>query len=204
MKRILAALLCAGASAHAALIQIVTDNDFALLTGTATSITRLVYQSNVEWTTQITNAASFDLSLAADENTIYILAMGGGGEENVSGRINGVDISTLSNLQMSTPVQEYLSGYNLSDVAAGTYNASLLDLQNAMPNFTWFTPTPGYGGVIEASGFELGYPFTDSSAVLLRFGASDVGVPDGVPEPSALLLLAIGLGGLAMMRRRRS
>jgi hypothetical protein len=26
---------------------------------------------------------------------------------------------------------------------------------------------------------------------------------DNVPEPSALSLLAIGLGGLAMMRRRR-
>jgi len=26
----------------------------------------------------------------------------------------------------------------------------------------------------------------------------------GVPEPSALSFLAIGLGGLAMMRRRRS
>lgn len=203
MKRIFAILLCAGASAHAALIQIVTDNDFALLTGTATSITRLVYQSDVEWPTQISNASSFDLSLAAGENTIYILAMGGGGDENVSGRINGIDISTLSNLQMSTPVQGYLSGYNPSDVAAGTYNASLPDLQNAMPNLTWFTPTPGSGGVIEASGFALGYPFADSSAVLLRFGASDVGVPDGVPEPSALSLLAIGLGGLAILRRRR-
>ena len=203
MKRILAILLCAGASAHAALIQIVTDNDFALLTGTATSITRLVYQSDVEWPTQISNASSFDLSLAAGENTIYILAMGGGGDENVSGRINGVDISTLSNLQMSTPVQGYLSGYNPSDVAAGTYNASLPDLQNAMPNLTWFTPTPGSGAVIEASGFALGYPFADSSAVLLRFGASDVGVPDGVPEPSALSLLSVGLG-VVLRRRRRT
>jgi len=196
-------LLCAGASAHAALIQIVTDNDFALLTGTATSITRLVYQSDVEWPTQITNASSFDLSLADGENTIYILAMGGGGEENVSGRINGVDISTLSNIQMSTPVQGYLNNYNLLDVAAGTYNASLVDLQNALSSLTWFTPTPGTGGVIGASGFELGYTFDNSSAVLLRFGASEVGVPDGVPEPSALSLLAVGLGGLAMIRRRR-
>jgi len=203
MKRILALLLCVGASAHAALIQIVTDNDFALLTGTTTSITRLVYQSDFEWPDQIANAASFDLSLEAGENTIYILAMGGGGEENVSGRINGVDISTLSNIQMSTPVQGYLSGYNLFDVAAGTYSASLVDLQNAIPDLTWYTPTPGSGGVISASGFELGYPFADGSAVLLRFGASEVGVPVGVPEPSAFSLLAVGLG-MVLHRRRRT
>lgn len=201
MKRILAVLLCVGASAHAAVIQIVTDNDFALLTGTTTSITRLVYQSDFEWPAQITNAASFDLSLEAGENTIYILAMGGGGEENVSGRINEVDISTLSNIMMSTPVQGYLSDYNLNDVAAGTYSASLSDLQTAIadPGLTWFTPTPGSGGVILASGFELGYPFADGSAVLLRFGASEV----GVPEPSSLSLLAIGLG-VVLRRRRRT
>ena len=34
-----------------------------------------------------------------------------------------------------------------------------------------------------------------------NFGSA---VTAGVPEPSALSLLAVGLGGLAMIRRRRS
>ena len=53
---------------------------------------------------------------------------------------------------------------------------------------------------MEAAGFGSGFVFNDSTAVLYRFEASQV----GVPEPSALSLLAVGLGGLAMIRRRRS
>jgi hypothetical protein len=45
------------------------------------------------------------------------------------------------------------------------------------------------------------YPYFSSKGD--RFvGADNITMP--VPEPSALSLLAIGLGGLAMMRRRRS
>jgi len=203
IKSLLVALLLGGASTYAATIQIVSDNDFALLTGTPTTVTRLVNQNNVVWNTQITNASSFNLTLNAGEDTIYILAMGGGGEENVSGKINNVDIATLSNIRVSSNVRAYLGGYNNTDVADGTYNASLLDVQSALPNLTWSTPTTGSGAVISLSGFALGYPFPDSTAVLYRFSATEVGVVS-VPEPSALSLLAVGLGGWAVMRRRRS
>jgi len=45
------------------------------------------------------------------------------------------------------------------------------------------------------------YPYFSSNGS--RFvGADNITMP--VPEPSAVSLLAVGLGGLAMMRRRRS
>jgi len=44
------------------------------------------------------------------------------------------------------------------------------------------------------------YPYFSSSGN--RFVAAD-NITMPVPEPSALSLLALGLGGLAMMRRRR-
>lgn len=202
MKKIFLLLLLAGASSQSATIQIVADNDFALLTGTPTTVTRLVYQNNVVWNQQITNASSFELSLQGAENTIYILAMGGGGQENVSGKINNVDIATLSNIQVSSSVQTYLSGYNDTGVANGTYSASLADVQTALPNLTWSAATTGTGTVISLSGFARGYPFADSTAVLYRFSSSDVGV-SSVPEPSSLSLLAVGLSGIMALRRRR-
>jgi len=202
IKSLVGALFVAGISVQAATIQIVADNDFALLTGTPTTVNRLVYQNNVVWNQQITNASSFELSLQGAENTIYILAMGGGGQENVSGKINNVDIATLSNISVSSNVRSYLGGYNNTTVENGTYDAALLDVQTALPNLTWSAATTGTGTVISLSGFPRGYPFADSTAVLYRFSSSDVGV-SSVPEPSALTLLAVGLGGIMALRRRR-
>lgn len=208
IKSLFAAWFVCGISVHAATIQIVVDNDFALLTGTSTTVERLVYQNNVVWNQQITNASSFSLSLAEGEDSIYILAMGGGGQENLSGKVNGVDISTLNTMSKSSPLAgpspnpNYLSGYNKTAVANGTYSVSLLDVQTALPNLTWSIPPKGTGTVISLSGFTLGYPFADSTAVLYRFSSSEVGVTS-VPEPSALSLLVVGLGGLMASRRRK-
>lgn len=200
-KILLAAFVFSGFSAHAATIQIVVDNDFALLTGTPTTVTRLVYQNNVVWNQQINNASSFNLSLATGEDTIYILAMGGGGQENLSGRVNGIDITTLTSMRSSSNLRTFLLGYSNTTVANGAYSASLLDVQTALPNLSWSVPQTGTGTVISLSGFSLGYPFTDSTAVLYRFSSSEVGVAS-VPEPSSLSLLVIGLGGLVLLHRK--
>jgi len=192
---------------QAASLQIVCDNDFAVFAGTVSSISRLVYQNGANWDSQIESAASFDLSLANGEDTIYLLAMGGGGQENISGKINDVNITSLSSIMQSNEVQNYLSSYGLNkdndNVANGIYDAILVDVQNALTNLSWSTPTPLFNPssaeahIIGEAGFGSGFAFNDSTAVLYRFEASQV----GIPEPSALSLLTVGLG--ALFRRSR-
>jgi len=190
---------------QAASLQIVCDNDFAVFAGTVSSISRLIYQNGANWDSQIASAASFNLSLANDEDTIYLLAIGGGGgQENISGKINDVNLTSLTSIMQSNEVHPFLSGYDLNDVANGIYNAILVDVQNALTSLSWSTPTPLFNpsgevaAVIEAAGFGSGFTFGDSTAVLYRFEASLV----GIPEPSTLSLLAVGLGVLFRRSRR--
>ena len=192
---------------QAASLQIVCDNDFAVFAGTVSSISRLIYQNGANWDSQIASAASFNLSLANDEDTIYLLAMGGGGgQENISGKINDVNLTSLTSIMQSNEVHPFLSGYDLNDVANGIYNAILVDVQNALTSLSWSTPTPLFNpsgevaAVIEAAGFGSGFTFGDSTAVLYRFEASLV----GIPEPSTLSLLAVGLGVLFRRSRKRN
>ena len=161
----------------AASIQIVCDNDFAVFAGTVSSISRLVYQNGVNWDSQIESAATFSLSLANGEDTIYLLAMGGGGQENISGKINDVNLTSLSSIMQSSEVHSFLSDYssNKDNVANGIYDAILVDVQTALTDLSWFTPTPLFNpsgevaAVMEAAGFGSGFAFGDSTAVLYRF-----------------------------------
>ena len=190
---------------QAASLQIVCDNDFAVFAGTISSISRLAYQNGVNWDSQIASASTFSLSLENGEDTFYLLAMGGGGQENISGKINDVNLASLSSIMQSSEVHPFLSGYDLNDVANAIYNATLVDLQNALTSLSWSIPTPLFNpsgevaAVIEAAGFGSGFTFGDSTAVLYRFEASQV----GIPEPSALSLLTVGLGALFRRGRKR-
>ena len=78
-------------------------------------------------------------------------------------------------------------------LVAGTPNASLLGSRS---NFTFdkITVNGDYAGALKLSGLSAA---TTASETINSTVSS-------VPEPSALSLLAIGLGALAMMRRRRS
>ena len=78
-------------------------------------------------------------------------------------------------------------------LVAGTTNASLLGSRS---NFTFdkITVNGDYAGALKLSGLSAA---TTASETINSTVSS-------VPEPSALSLLAIGLGALAMMRRRRS
>lgn len=185
-------------------MQIVTDNDFALFAGNDTDITRLIYQNDVVWNTQIEALSSFSFDLQAGENTFYLLAMGGGGEENVSGEINGVNIASIIALQSSN-VADYLTGYNTAAVTDGSFSVNLSDAKIALTLAAWGDPTvTDSQTVVQQAGFGTGYTFDDSTAVFFKFTTTSVNV-DSIPEPSTggLLLLAGG-GALLASRRRRT
>lgn len=196
-------LATTGLSQAAVTLEIISDNDFAVFLGTSTGITRLIYQNNESWPDQISAAGSFDFDFVAGETTVYLLAMGGGGDENIGGRMNGVDLTTI-NVSQSSDLSGILSNYtlNLSTVEDGTYSASFSDVSDALPGLTWGGVNVIDGGV-GSNVTGLAFQHGDSTAVIYRFAAEDIGVVvPAVPEPSVTLLgLAAGL--VLVSRRRR-
>lgn len=196
-------LFAASAAATPFSISMVADNDFAIFSGTSTNINNLLYQNNVRWDQQINVLSTLNFNLAAGDNFFYVLAMGGGGQENISGKVNGVNMTATGVLQ-SSRITPFLTGYNLSSVENGSYVAKLIDVQTAFAStLTWSTPVYNTSDiVIRSSGFGSGYTFADSQAYLFRFTASDVKVPT-VAAPASIALLGLGLFGVAATRRRK-
>ncbi len=191
------------ASATTFNISMVADNDFAIFSGTSSGINNILYQNNVGWPSQITALSTLDFTLAAGDDMFYVLGMGGGGpEENISGEVNGVNMTDLSvSVSMSSDLSSYLTGYP-SGVAAGSYSASLLDVQAAFSLLSWGNPVLNSSQtVIQAAGFGQGFIFATNTAHLFSFDAGDVGV--AVTEPPILALMWFGLAGLAYRTRRR-
>jgi hypothetical protein len=159
-------------------ISMVADNDFAIFSGTHTNINHLLYQNNVDWYHQIPALSTLSFNLTAGDNTFYVLGMGGGSEENISGKVNGVNMTTPSvNAFMSSDLHNSLTGYNLSSVAAGTYNAQLNDVQNAFSSLSWSHASSNFNTtqtVIRSSGFGSGFSFNSGTAHLFRFDAGAV------------------------------
>lgn len=198
-----------GARAQSFSMQIIADNDFAIFSGSSTSVNNLLYQNDYGWPDQLNNLSTFSFDLPLGDTTFYVLGMGGGGTENISGTINDIDMTSI-NVSMSSDLSSYLTGYFTdgspdSSVADGTYNASLSDVQTAFPNLTWSptTPTDGSDDVAAQSPNGQGFHFDDSTAHLFSFSASDVGITP-TPEPSTLALAGIGgVGALVIYRRRK-
>ena len=185
-----------------ATMEILADNDFALFVGNSTSVDRLVYQNNVIWYSQAAALTSFSFSLNPGEDTFYLLGMGGGLQENISGLINGVDITSVGASQSSN-LSSYLTGFNSTDVTSGAYNASLANVQTALPNLTWGSPNYNTTDtVIGYSPNHEGYDFPSDTAVLFKFGAATVNIAP-TPEPASLALSLLGSAGLILFRRRK-
>jgi hypothetical protein len=105
---------------------------------------------------------------------------GGGSEENISGLVNGVNMTDSSvSALMSSDLASNLSGYNFPGVASGTYNASLSDVQNAFTSLSWSNASLNLNSsqtVIGAAGFGSGFSFDTGAAHLFSFDAADVGL----------------------------
>ena len=188
-------------------ISMVADNDFAIFSGTSTGINTLLYQNDKNWKDQIPEISTHTFNLAAGDDVFYVLGMGGGGsEENISGEVNGVNMTDSSvSVSMSSDLSSFLTGYsalNYSNLRDGTYDAALSDVQSVFSTLTWGAPVLNSSQeVIVKAGFGQGFIFDTYTAHLFSFEAADVGV--SVPEPSILALMGFGLAGLAYRAKRR-
>jgi hypothetical protein len=206
-------LLAAGISAQAQqtsfTMQLVADNDFAVFAGTSSDVTELLYQNNDSWSQQLSDLSSLTFNLQPGETTFYVLGLGGGGEENISGTINGVDITSIPTL-ISSDIGPYLTDYENQNqsggsVESGAFNVSLNDVQIALPSLTWSDASEDINysdAVIQQSPNGVGYDFPSSTAHLFQFSADDVGVT-AVPEPGIFTLLGLGFVGLAACWRKK-
>lgn len=180
----------------AAAIKIIVDNDFALLAGDSSNVSRLIYNNDYEWPTQIANAASIEVSLEPGETYLYLIPMGGGGTEDFGGQLGGLDITGITGAQRAVQslspsnylqIQGSLSGYNLSTVANGTYDVVMSDVRTGLAGATWGSAVatgPGSGTPPQYKTSGVGanltgkaWDFPSGSAVAFRYPASSVSLP---------------------------
>lgn len=203
-------LFSASGAISAVTVQIVADNDFAVYAGNDSSISRAIYQNEVIWNSQLAAASSFSFDLEPGETVFYLLAMGGGGDENISGKINGINIVKIfqddpTTVSRSNPIETFLSSYNTGTVSNGSYTPTLSSVQAALAEAIWGAPETVTGATVvngnpEAiiEGQHVGFNVPSSQAVFFRFDTESV----GVPEPNAAAMTGL-VTLLAAARRRR-
>ena len=189
-----------------ATLQIVVDNDFAVFLGDSTTVTRLFYQNNDSWPTQLSAATSLDINPTETETYVYVTPMGGGGTEDFGGTLNGQDITSIPGAQYATGrspldsatvsstyllIKNFLSGYNSSDAANGVYNINLADMKVAMQGTQWSSAVgtgtgsgtpPNYkqnSGVCcsGSSPVRKGWQFPSDDVVIFRYPVTSLGLP---------------------------
>ncbi len=200
-----AMLLGIVSTAHATSMEIIADNDFALFSGTTTSVNHLVYQNDASWPDQLSSLLTFSFTLQTGDTTFYLLGLGGGGNENISGTVNGVDLTNIA-VRMSSDVGPFLTDFETrqSTVADGTFNVVLSEVQAAFPFLTFggTTPTSEADDVAAQSPSGRGFHFDPSTAHLFEFSAAAVDATS-TPEPSSYLLFLLGGSAVAFGSYRR-
>ena len=207
-------------------IRIVADNDFALLAGDENNVTRMILQNDVVWMDQQTNATTYAINLNGGETYLYLLAMGGGGGEDIGGLLNGVDITTIASgvngiqravnrtggsvqngfLLIDSFFSDWssvgFSGNNATNVAYGKYAAPLAGIQDALTGATWGDPPARQNGGIGGSITGYGYSVPSSRAVMFRFKSTSLGegfVVAGEKSASVSWVAPTSDGGSALL-----
>lgn len=180
-------------SGQDAVVQVVVDNDYALLAGNLSGPTRLVYQpGDGDWNGQYLSSldASVKMSLIDGETHLYLVAMGGGGGESFQGKINGIDLTSLSVPQVQTALNSAngyldisgsLAGFSQSTVSDGVFSLTLAQVQSALQGQSWGAPPSSLSGSLTAI-TSSAWPFPSDYAVVFRFQASALNL-DSLPLP---------------------
>ena len=207
-------------------IRILADNDFALLAGDENNVTRMILQNDVVWMEQAANATTYAINLNGGETYLYLLAMGGGGGEDIGGLLNGVDITTIASgvngiqravgrtggtlqdgfLLIDTFLSDWssvgFSGNTATNVEYGKYAAPIGGIQTALTGATWGNPAARQSGGVGGSVTGYGFSVPSSRAVMLRFKSTSLGegfVVAGEKSASVSWVAPTSDGGSALL-----
>ena len=207
-------------------IRILADNDFALLAGDENNVTRMILQNDVVWMEQAANATTYAINLNGGETYLYLLAMGGGGGEDIGGLLNGVDITTIASgvngiqravgrtggtlqdgfLLIDTFLSDWssvgFSGNTATNVEWGKYAAPIGGIQTALTGATWGNPAARQNGGVGGSVTGYGYSVPSSRAVMFRFRSTSLGegfVVAGEKSASVSWVAPTSDGGSALL-----
>ena len=180
-------------------IRIVADNDFALLAGDEDNVTRMILQNDFVWMDQAANATTYQINLNGGETYLYLLAMGGGGGEDIGGLLNQVDITSIASgangiqravsrtggtvesgyLLLNTFFSDWssvgFSGNTATNVEWGKYAAPISGIQTALTGATWGDPPARQGGGVGGSVTGWRYVVPSAKAVMFRFKSTSLG-----------------------------
>ena len=153
------------------ILALITDNDFSAYMGDDRNVTRLFWQNDVSWYTQVVAMQNQDVIPRAGETFIYVLAMGGdsytgvaggpgtGGQEDWAGTINEKSLLTYSGAQVAIGKSsvdartKIIDGYLLlndflpnwytsqGSIAGGTYSPDLSSVQAGLTDAIWSSAT---------------------------------------------------------------
>ena len=125
---------------------------------------------------------------------------GGFGNRSVGGT-SGVTMQALSGVSLLVSFDNAVGsfGFDLADGFGGGRMARITTSTGDFHDFVGHSGTVGFIGLVSSSAFSS-VSFSSTSNVRPQIDNFEA---NAVPEPSALSLLAVGLGSLALVRRRR-